>query len=72
MKLWDLDTQHCFQTLVSHDREVWSFELVGGGGEGGAEKAHLVVASGDTQPKVYQLSRDESSDSKVRVRGTAI
>ena len=22
MKLWDLDTQHCFQTLVGHRSEV--------------------------------------------------
>lgn len=23
MKLWDLDTQHCFQTVVGHRSEVW-------------------------------------------------
>ena len=27
MKLWDLSTQHCIQTVVAHRSEVWSMEL---------------------------------------------
>ena len=41
MKLWDLSTQHCVQTLVAHPSEVWTLDLapsqdliVTGGGEG--------------------------------------
>lgn len=65
VKLWDLDTQHCFQTLVSHDREVWSFAVVGEGREEGVDIGRLVVTSGNTQPKVYQLTREELAESKV-------
>ncbi len=72
VKLWDLDTQHCFQTLVSHDREVWSFAVVGGyAGDDGTEIARLVVASGDAQPKVYQLAREDTAESKVKLNESA-
>lgn len=27
MKLWDLSTQHCVQTVVAHSSEVWSLDL---------------------------------------------
>ena len=30
VKLWDLSTQHCYQTLVGHRSEVWGVELMGG------------------------------------------
>lgn len=45
VKLWDLETQHCFQTIVSHRSEVWSLEIMKGetrlltaAGEGGTIK----------------------------------
>ena len=65
--MWDLDTQHCFQTLVSHHREVWSFEVVGGAGDGAAELPWLVVASGDPELKVYQLTGEGSKEAKVNM-----
>lgn len=65
VKLWDLHTQHCFQTLVSHHREVWSFEVVGGAGEGAAGLPWLVVASGDPELKVYQLTELGAREEKV-------
>jgi U3 small nucleolar RNA-associated protein 12 len=41
VKLWDLSTQHCVQTLVAHPSEVWTLDvnpnqdlLFTGGGEG--------------------------------------
>lgn len=39
VKLWDLDTQHCFQTIVGHRSEVWSMELMKG-------ETRLITASG--------------------------
>lgn len=66
VKLWDLDTQHCFQTLVSHRKEVWSIETVGGvSGDDGMTSARLVVASGDAELKVYKFSREEPEQLKV-------
>jgi U3 small nucleolar RNA-associated protein 12 len=41
LKLWDLTTQHCVQTVVAHRSEIWSMDvdqeqkiLFTGGGEG--------------------------------------
>ena len=41
MKLWDISTQHCVQTLVAHPSEVWTLDInpekdliFTGGGEG--------------------------------------
>ena len=62
MKLWDLDSQHCFQTLVSHQGEVWSIETVGGVSD---DDERLVAASGGSELKVYKLSRGQSGHSKV-------
>ena len=60
MKFWDLDTQHCFHTIVSHHREVWSLQLVGGGvsSEGVASLPRLVTVSGDNKLRVFRLSQD--------------
>lgn len=27
VKIWDLKTQHCVQTLVGHRNEVWSLDV---------------------------------------------
>lgn len=62
VKLWDLHTQHCFQTLVSHHREVWSFEIVGGACD---DMVRLVVASGDPELKVYHISHDKTQQPNV-------
>ncbi|KAK4050757.1 beta transducin [Microbotryomycetes sp. JL221] len=41
LKIWDLTTQHCIETIVGHRNEVWSFAyssqnqiIVSGGGQG--------------------------------------
>ncbi len=63
MKLWDLDTQHCFHTIVSHHREVWSIELVGGASGGMASSLpRLVTASGDSELRVFKLAQGEIED----------
>jgi len=64
VKFWDLDTQHCFHTVVSHHREVWSLQLVGDRAveeEGGASlQLRLVTVSGDNKIRVFRLSSDAS------------
>ena len=27
IKMWDLETQHCLQTVVGHKGEVWSIDI---------------------------------------------
>ena len=61
VKLWDLDTQHCFQTLVSRQKEVLSVAMLGGSGR----PERLVVATGDSELTFYQFSHQETSDFKV-------
>ena len=67
VKLWDLDTQHCFQTIVSHHKEVWSLELVGGPslGEGVVSLPRLVTASGDNRVRLFRLSVDNPGGDDV-------
>ena len=48
-KLWDLDTQHCFQTLVGHRSEVKGFVVL-------KEETQLVTASSDRELKAYKIS----------------
>ena len=64
VKMWDIVTQHCFQTLVSHHREVWSLGIVGVVSEG----AGLLMASGDAELKVYQLSSGDG-EQQMKVSG---
>ena len=58
VKLWDLLTQHCFETLVGHRGEVMSVEMVYGGSK-------LVTASNHHKLRVFSLS--QSSEEKVCV-----
>lgn len=48
VKLWDLDTCHCFQTLVDHRSEVWAGELL-------RNETRLVTASSDIELRVYDI-----------------
>jgi U3 small nucleolar RNA-associated protein 12 len=47
VKIWDLETQHCIQTLVGHRAEVWSFDV-------NPEETRLVTVC-DTQIRFYKL-----------------
>ena len=65
MKLWDLDTQHCFSTLVNHTTEVWDFLLL--------NDATLVTGSADMDLRVFRISdisalQESQSPSSKRVR----
>ena len=49
VKLWDLETQHCFQTIVGHRSEVWNLEIIKG-------ETRLLTASGEGGSiKVFDL-----------------
>ena len=49
VKLWDLDTQHCFNTIVGHRSEVWGMTLL-------RDESLLVTGSSDRDMKVHQMS----------------
>ena len=69
VKLWDLETQHCFQTIVGHRSEVWSLEIMKGetrlltaAGEGGSIKVFNLQAP--TSPIAVDQGQ-EPQDEKV-------
>eukprot|EP00903_Cladosiphon_okamuranus_P011942 g11216.t1 len=52
VKLWDLDTQSCVQTVVGHRGEVWSLDV-------NASCTRLVTGASDNQLRVWELSAQE-------------
>ncbi|KAG0235990.1 hypothetical protein BGW41_000577, partial [Actinomortierella wolfii] len=49
IKLWELSTQHCMETLVAHRNEVWDFDV-------SASEDILVSAGGDPDIKVWKIN----------------
>lgn len=48
VKFWDLDTEHCFNTIVDHQTEVWSFALL-------KNDKYLVVGSKNYELRVWRI-----------------
>jgi WD40 repeat protein len=46
MKLWDLSTQHCVQTVVAHRSEIWSLAV-------DAEQKLVFTGSGEGEMKAW-------------------
>lgn len=51
LKLWDLSTQHCVQTIVAHRSEIWSLEI-------NSEKDILFTGSGEGELKAWKIDRE--------------
>jgi len=51
MKLWDLSTQHCVQTVVAHRSEIWSLDI-------DFEKDMLFTGSGEGELKAWKIDRE--------------
>ncbi|GJE84422.1 WD-repeat-containing protein [Phanerochaete sordida] len=54
MKLWDLSTQHCVQTVVAHRAEVWTLAV-------DAEQKLVFSGSAEGEMKAWQLDHDAMS-----------
>ena len=50
MKLWDLSTQHCIQTIVAHRSEVWSMAI-------SQERDLVFTGSGEGELKAWKVDR---------------
>jgi U3 small nucleolar RNA-associated protein 12 len=48
LKLWDLTTQHCVQTVVAHRMEIWSLDL-------DSEQSLLFTGSGEGELKAWKI-----------------
>ena len=51
VKVWDLDTQHCCQTVVGHRGEVWTLDVDPSG-------TRLATGSSDAELRLYRINAD--------------
>jgi U3 small nucleolar RNA-associated protein 12 len=51
LKLWDLGTQHCMETVVVHRSEVWDFDV-------SKDEKMLVTGSDDIEFKVWTIDHE--------------
>ena len=54
VRVWDLDTQHCSQTLVGFGGEIWALAV-------DPTQTRLVSGSADANLQVYEVTRQEAS-----------
>lgn len=54
MKLWDLSTQHCVQTLVAHRSEIWGMDH-------GLEQDLIFTGSGEGELKAWKIDTNALS-----------
>ena len=54
MRVWDLDTQHCSQTVVGCQGEVWSLAV-------SPDEQRLMTASADAELRMYRLDAQAGS-----------
>lgn len=52
IKFWDIETQHCFMTVVDHRSDVWALSLV-------RDNQFLVTGCGDSSLNIYKITENE-------------
>lgn len=55
IKVWDLDTQHCCQTIAGRGGEVWALDV-------DPSKTRLAVGSADAELRVYAVDAEAPAD----------
>ena len=64
VRVWDLNTQHCSQTLVGYRGEVWALAL-------DPSQSRLVTGSADIDLQVYEvLTQEAAADEAAGQRDT--
>jgi U3 small nucleolar RNA-associated protein 12 len=53
VRVWDLTTQHCIQTVVGHRCEVWSLDV-------DPAERRLVTGAADAQLRVFRIAHEKS------------
>lgn len=51
MKLWDLSTQHCVQTVVAHRSEIWTMDV-------NPEQEFIFTGSGEGEMKAWRIDHE--------------
>lgn len=62
VRVWDLDTQHCSQTLVGYRGEVWALAL-------DPTQSRLVTGSADVDLQVYEVLSHEAAGKEAGISG---
>ena len=55
MKLWDLSTQHCVQTIVAHRAEVWAMDI-------SPDQQCIFTGSNDGDIKIWKVDYEAIAD----------
>lgn len=58
LKVWDLQTQHCVQTVIGHRSEIWSFDV-------NADETRLATVAVDQWIRVYKVATTEEIEAKI-------
>lgn len=58
LKVWDLQTQHCVQTVIGHRSEIWSLDV-------NADETRLVTVAVDQWIRVYKVASMEEIEAKI-------
>lgn len=62
VRVWDLDTQHCSQTLVGYRGEVWALAL-------DPTQSRLVTGSADVDLQMYEVLSHEAAGKEAGISG---
>ncbi|KIK65368.1 hypothetical protein GYMLUDRAFT_70477 [Collybiopsis luxurians FD-317 M1] len=54
MKLWDLSTQHCIQTVVAHRSDIWAMDV-------SVERNIIFTGSGEGEVKAWKIDSEAMS-----------
>ncbi|KAF5369996.1 hypothetical protein D9758_001147 [Tetrapyrgos nigripes] len=55
MKVWDLSTQHCVQTIVAHRSDIWAMDM-------DLERNLIFTGSGDGEVKAWRIDTEALSN----------
>lgn len=54
VKVWDLETQHCVDTIVGHRKEVWSFDI-------NKDETRMYSGTSDNQIRIWGITCSEET-----------
>lgn len=55
LKVWDLSTQHCVQTVVAHRSDVWAMDV-------DVEQGLVFTGSGEGEVKAWKVDHEAIQD----------
>jgi U3 small nucleolar RNA-associated protein 12 len=72
LKVWDLRTRRCLQTIVGIRSEVWGMCIVRSSPDGFTEDQRVVVAAADNQLRIWAVKGRDGADDKSNLSTTTL